>query len=41
MALDKGFLTLTLLRGFRFPRRFVVILFSKLKKLDNLISYEG
>ena len=41
MALDEGFLILALPKGFRFPRRFALILFPKLKKLDNLISYEG
>ena len=41
MALDKGILIFVLPRGFRFPRRFAHTLFPKLKKLDNLISYEG
>ena len=41
MALDEGFLNFAIPRGFRSLRRFALILFPELKKLNNLISYEG
>ncbi|XP_065617181.1 uncharacterized protein LOC136062262 [Quercus suber] len=40
MTLDERFFNLALPRGFRFLRKFALFLFPKLKKFDNLISYE-